>query len=301
MNYDAGAMIIRLRHALVPTLVVLTVSTSLAAQDFSNLEVEEIATGFRGGEGSVWSREGFLIFSDYSQDRLYKYVPGKAPEVYRENSNGANGNTMDRQGRLYSCEYKARRVTRTDRKGRIEVLVDRFEGKRFNAPNDIVVRRDGHIYFTDPLYTPLDVRDLDYFGIYHVTPKGEIEVIARLQTRPNGVTLSPDGKILYVGNTNDRNVRAYDLNRKGEATKERVVISDLPGGPDGIRTDAKGNLYLTSRGIAVYSPTGQLLGRIELPGNARNLAFGDADLRTLYIIGNSLYRVRVPVPGAIQY
>jgi gluconolactonase len=282
-------------------IFLLTVSAPLAAQDFSQLKAEELASGFRGGEGSVWSRDGFLIFSDYSQDRLYKYVPGKAPEVYREDSRGANGNTMDRQGRLYSCEYKARRVTRTDRKGRIEVLVDRFEGKRFNAPNDIVVRRDGHVYFTDPLYTPLDQRDLDFYGIYHVTPRGRIEAIARLQTRPNGVTLSPDGKILYVGNTNDRNVRAYDLNRNGQASNERVVISDLPGGPDGIRTDAKGNLYLTSRGIAVYSPGGQLLGRIELPGNARNLAFGDADLRTLYVIGNSLYRVRMPIPGSIQY
>jgi len=283
--------------------ILLAAPAKTAAQDFSALKVEEVASGFPGGEGSVWSREGFLIFSDYSQDRLYKYVPGKAPEVYREGSNGANGNTMDRQGRLYSCEYKARRVTRTDRKGRIEVLVDRFEGKRFNAPNDIVVRRDGHIYFTDPLYTPLDPKekDLDFFGIYHVTPRGEIEAIARLQTRPNGVTLSPDGKILYVGNTNDRNVRAYDLDRNGKASNERVVIADLPGGPDGIRTDAKGNLYLTSRGIAVYSPAGQLLGRITLPGNARNLAFGGKDLRTLYIIGNSLYRVRVPIPGSIQY
>src|SRR5688572_26317785 len=206
-------------------ILLLAISTPLSAQDFSQLQVEEVATGFKGGEGSVWSREGFLLFSDYSQDRIYKYIPGRATEVYREGSNGANGNTMDRQGRLYSCEYKARRVTRTDRKGRIEVLVDRFEGKRFNAPNDIVVRRDGHVYFTDPLYTPLDERerDMDFYGIYHVTPRGRIEAIARLTTRPNGVTLSPDGKILYVGNTNDRNVRAYDLNRNGQASKERVV------------------------------------------------------------------------------
>lgn len=280
-------------------ILLLTISTPLSAQDFSQLQVEEVATGFKGGEGSVWSREGFLLFSDYSQDRIYKYIPGKAPEVYREGSNGANGNTMDRQGRLYSCEYKARRVTRTDRKGRIEVLVDRFEGKRFNAPNDIVVRRDGHVYFTDPLYTPLDVRDLDFYGIYHVTPKGRIEAIARMQTRPNGVTLSPDGKILYVGN--ERKILAYDLSRDGQASNERVIIADLPGGPDGIRTDAKGNLYLTSGGIAVYSPAGHLLGRITLPGGARNLAFGDKDLRTLYMIGNSLYRVRVPIPGSIQY
>lgn len=280
-------------------ILLLTIWTPLSAQDFSQLQVEEVATGFKGGEGSVWSREGFLLFSDYSEDRIYKYIPGKAPEVYREGSNGANGNTMDRQGRLYSCEYKARRVTRTDRKGRIEVLVDRFEGKRFNAPNDIVVRRDGHVYFTDPLYAPLDVRDLDFYGVYHVTPKGRIEAIARMQTRPNGVTLSPDGKILYVGN--ERKILAYDLNRNGQASNERVIIADLQGGPDGIRTDAKGNLYLTSGGIAVYSPAGQLLGRITLPDGARNLAFGDKDLRTLYIIGNSLYRVRVPIPGSIQY
>jgi gluconolactonase len=283
------------------TVLLLAVSTTLAAQDFSQLQVEEVATGFPGGEGPVWSREGFLVFSDYSRDRLYKYVPGKTPEVYREDSHGANGNAMDRQGRLYSCEYKARRVTRTDRKGRIEVLADRFEGKRFNAPNDIVVRRDGHVYFTDPLFTALDQRELDFFGVYHVTPRGRIEAIARMQTRPNGITLSPDGKILYVGNTNERNIRAYDLNRNGQASNERVVIADLPGGPDGIRTDANGNLYITSRGVVVYSPSGQLLGRIPLPGNVRNLAFGDHDLRTLYMVGNSLYRVRVDIPGSIQY
>jgi gluconolactonase len=130
-----------MKKTLRTIVLLLTASAPVAAQDFSQVKVEEVATGFKGGEGSVWSREGFLIFSDYSQDRLYKYVPGKPPEVYREQSNGANGNTMDRQGRLYSCEYKARRVTRTDRKGRIEVLVDRFEEKRFNAPNDRPMER----------------------------------------------------------------------------------------------------------------------------------------------------------------
>ena len=135
--------------------------------------------------------------SDYSRDRLYRnYLPGKAPEVYREDSHGANGNTMDRQGRLYSCEYKSRRVTRTDRKGKVEIFAEKFEGKRFNAPNDIVVRRDGHVYFTDPLFTPLDQRDLDFYGVYHITPQGKIEAIARMpKTRPNGITLSPDGRL----------------------------------------------------------------------------------------------------------
>ena len=159
-----------------PALLLLTASI-LTGQDFSHLPIEPVAEGFPGGEGPVWSRQGFLIFSDYSRDRLYKYVPGKTPEVYREDSHGTNGNAMDRQGRLYSCEYKSRRVTRTDREGKIEVLVDKFEGKRFNAPNDIVVRRDGHVYFSDPLFTPLDQRELDFYGVFHVTPKGEIEAL----------------------------------------------------------------------------------------------------------------------------
>lgn len=290
---------------LVRTTLFLLTALTLAGQDFSNLQVAEVAPGFPGGfpggEGPVWSRQGFLIFSDYSKDRLYKYVPGKTPEVYREDSHGANGNTMDRQGRLYSCEYKSRRVTRTDRKGRTEVLVDKFEGKRFNAPNDIVVRRDGHVYFTDPLFTPLDQRDLDFYGVYHVTPKRKIEAIARIKTRPNGVALSPDGRILYVANTDERNIRAYDLDRDGKASGERVVIADLPAGPDGIRTDAKGNVYITARGVVVYSPQGRLLGKIALPVNPRNLAFGDSDLRTLYMVGNSIFRVRLNIPGSVQY
>jgi gluconolactonase len=286
---------------LARTTLFLLTALTLAGQDFSTLQVTEVAAGFPGGEGPVWSRQGYLIFSDYSKDRLYKYVPGKTPEVYREDSHGTNGNTMDRQGRLYSCEYKARRVTRTDRQGRIEVLVDKFEGKRFNAPNDIVVRRDGHVYFSDPLFTPLDQRDLDFYGVYHVTPKGKIEAIARIKTRPNGVTLSPDGKILYVANTDERNIRAYDLDRDGKASGERVVIADLQAGPDGIRTDAKGNLFIAARGVVVYSPQGRLLGKISPPVNPRNLAFGDRDLRTLYMVGNSIFRVRLDTPGSVQY
>jgi gluconolactonase len=275
--------------------------TLLAGQNVSTFQVEPVADGFPGGEGPVWSREGFLIFSDYSRDRLYRYTPGKAPEVYREDAHGTNGNTMDAQGRLYSCEYKSRRVTRTDRQGKIEVLVDTFEGKRFNAPNDIVVRRDGHVYFTDPLFTPLDQRDLDFYGVYHVTPSGGIDAIARLQTRPNGIALSPDGKILYVANTDEKNVRAYDVDASGRASNERVAVANLEAGPDGMKVDVNGNLYLAVRGVAIYSPAGQLLGKIAVPVNPRNLAFGDADMKTLYLVGNSVFKVRVDVAGSVQY
>jgi len=283
------------------SLLLLLMASGLAAQDFSHLQVEPVAEGFPGGEGPVWSRGGFLIFSDYSKDRLYKYVPGGTPQIYREESHGANGNTMDRQGRLYSCEYKARRVTRSERNGRIEVLVDKFEGKRFNAPNDIVVRRDGQVYFTDPLFTPLEQRELDFYGVFHVTPKGKIEAIARMKTRPNGVALSPDGRILYVANTDEKNIRAYALDREGNASGERIAIADLPAGPDGIRTDVKGNLYVAARGVVVYSPDGNVLGKIAPPVNPRNLSFGDKDLRTLYMVGNSIFRVRLDVAGSVQY
>jgi gluconolactonase len=275
--------------------------TMLAGQDFSTVKVEPVAAGFPGGEGPVWSRAGYLLFSDYSRDRIYKYVPGGEPEVYREDSHGTNGNTMDAQGRLYSCEYKSRRVTRTDRNGRIEVLADRFEGKRFNAPNDIVVRKDGHVYFTDPLFTPLDQRDLDFYGVYHLDPKGDIEAIARWQTRPNGIALSPDGKILYVANTDEKNVRAFDVDRDGKASHERVVVRDLPGGPDGMRVDVKGNLYIAAAGVQIYSAVGSLLGTIAVPVNPRNLAFGDKDFKTLYLVGNSIYKVRLRTAGSVQY
>ena len=286
---------------MVRALIFLFAAWTAAAQDFTHLQIEEVATGFPGGEGPVWSRAGYLLFSDYSRDRIYKYVPGKSPEVWREDSHGANGNTMDRQGRLYTCEYRSRRVTRTDRAGKIEVLAERFEGKRFNAPNDIVVRRDGHIYFTDPLFTPLDHRDLDFYGVYHMTPKGDLEAIARMQTRPNGVTLSPDGKILYVANTDEKNIRAYDLDGRGRASHERVAVSDLPGGPDGVRTDVKGNLYIAAKGVQIYSPQGKQLGTIRPAVNPRNLAFGGDDWRTLYMAGDTLYRVRLDVAGSVQY
>ena len=116
-----------------------------------------------------------------------------------------------------------------------------------------MVRRDGQVYFSDPLYTPLDHRELDFYGVYHLTPKGELEAIARWKTRPNGVTLSPDGKILYVADTEEKSIHAFDLDRQGHASNDRVAIAHLEGGADGIRTDRKGNLYLAAHGVAVYS------------------------------------------------
>jgi gluconolactonase len=283
--------------------VLVLVALPLAAQDFSDVQVEKAAHGFRFTEGPVWSRDGYLLFSDIPGNKIMKYVPGEGYPVFREPSNGANGNAFDAQGRLYTCESFARRVTRTDKKGVIEVLADKWEGKRLNAPNDIVVSKSGHVYFTDPAFgSQTDTRELDFYGVYHIAPKGELSAIARPTGRPNGITLSPNGRILYVANSDERNIRAYDVDRNGGVSGERTVVSGIEGVPDGIRTDEKGNLYVAAKGILVYSPEGKLLATIPLAETPSNCAFGDPDLQTLYITARtSLYRVRLDVKGAVPY
>jgi gluconolactonase len=284
-------------------LVALVLSLPVTAQDFSGVRVEKISGGYAFTEGPAWSRDGYLLFSDVPNNKIIRFEPGEGTTVFRENSDGANGNTFDARGRLYTCESRTRRVTRTGKDGKIEVLAEKWQGKRLNAPNDIVVRKDGHVYFTDPAFGQQgDTRELDFFGVYHISPKGEMEVVARAAGRPNGIALSPDGKILYVANSDDRNLRAYDVDRNGKAANERVVVSRIDGVPDGIKVDERGNIYVTARGVAVYSPGGKLLTTIEFTETPANCAFGDPDFQTLYVTGRtSLYRVRLTVKGAVQY
>src|SRR3984893_7219676 len=150
------------------------------AQDLTDLHVDKVATRYVFTDGPVWSRDGYLIFSDVPSDQLLQLKPGVPMSIFRAKSNGASGNTYDVQGRFYSCETHSRRVTRTDKKGNIEVRADRWQGKRLNAPHDIVVRKDGHVYFTDPAFgNQQDARELDFYGIYHISPKGELEAIAK--------------------------------------------------------------------------------------------------------------------------
>lgn len=282
---------------------ILALAVCAAAQDFSEVKVEKLAGGYRFTEGPVWSREGFLLFSDVPNNRVVKWLPGVGVQTYRDNSAGTNGNTFDIQGRLISCESRNRRVVRKKKDGEWEVLADKYEGKRLNAPNDIVVRKDGHIYFTDPAFgEQIEGRELDFYGIYHITPKGELSLVAKPKRRPNGVTLSPNGRILYVSNSDERAVYAYDLDGAGKATNERVFLKDIDGPPDGIRTDEKGNLYVTANELAIYSAQGKLLRSIEFAETPRNCAFGDPDFQTLYVTAlTSVYRIRLTVKGAIPY
>jgi gluconolactonase len=272
-----------------------------AAQDFSDVKIERIAVNLHYAEGPVWSSENFLIFSDTVTNKLRKFVPGKGESEFADIPGGPAGNAYDSQGRLYTCEFRERRVTRTA-KNKTEVLAARFEGKRLNAPNDIVIRRDGHIFFTDPAFgKQQDIRELDFYGVFHITPKGDLEAIAKWKTRPNGIAISPNGRILYVADSDARLIRAYDLDRNGAASGERVAIEKIEGVPGGIRTDEKGNLWVAAKSVQVYSPQGQLLGHLELSETPSNLAFGDPDFETLFITARTtVYRVRIGVKGSVQ-
>ena len=273
------------------------------AQDFSEVRVDKVAAGYVFTEGPAWSRDGYLVFSDVPNNKLLQLEPGTPVTVFRSNSNGANGNTFDAQGRLYTCESHLRRVTRTDKKGKVEVLAERFQGKRLNAPNDIVVRKDGQIYFTDPAFgNQQDNRELDFYGVFHISRRGELEVVAKPTGRPNGIAISPNGNVLYVANSDERNVRAYDLDKNGSASNERILVPNIEGVPDGIRIDEKGNLYVAANKIEVYTQEGKQLGSVPLAETPSNFAFGDQDFESLYVTAQtSVYRLRLNVKGSVQY
>jgi len=271
------------------------------AQDFSEIKIEQLGKGYSYTEGPAWSvKDNYLIFSDTPADRLMKWVPGHAVEVFREKAGGPSGNAFDAEGRLYTCETRERRVTRTSKTGAVEVLADKWEGKRLNAPNDIVVSKTGHVYFTDPAFgEQADHRELDFYGIYTVPPKGPMKLVAKPTGRPNGIALSPNGKVLYVANSDERNVRAYDLDKNGDASNERVLVSGIAGIPGGIRVDDKGNLYVTTNHIEVYSAAGKPVHTITMHTRPSNIGFGEPDLMTMFVTeGSFVYRMRLDVKGA---
>jgi gluconolactonase len=274
-----------------------------SAQDFSDIAFGKLDEGYRFTEGPAWSKDGYLIFSDTPSDRLLKWAPGHATEVFRADAHGPSGNAFDADGRLYTCETRLRRVTRTDKKGKIEVLAEQWEGQRLNAPSDIVVSKSGHVYFTDPAFgEQSDHRELDFYGVYHVPPKGPMKLVARPAGRPHGIALSPNGRILYVSNADEHNIRAYDVDRNGDASGERVLVSGIDGVPGGIRVDEKGNLYVAAKGIAVYSAEGRPIHVMEMKELPSNCAFGEADDKSLFITARGLvYRVRLDVKGAMGY
>jgi gluconolactonase len=269
----------------------------------SSAGIEKFGGDFGFVEGPVWSKEGFLIFSDIYNSRIMKSASPNRAEIYRNYTNSANGNSMDTQGRLYSCERDGRRVTRMEKDGRLTVIASEWQGKRLNSPNDVVVRRDGQVYFSDPASKAvLEPQELGFNGVYHVTPQGKLSLISARLSRPNGVALSSDGRTLYVADSQERKILAYDLDGEGNTSRERVFISDIDGSPDGLRVAENGNVYIACRGIAIYTPGGKFVRMIEFPEPPANCAFGGPDLRTLYVTARtSVYRIRIADRGSIQY
>ncbi len=264
---------------------------------------EQLATGFQFTEGPVWQTDGSLLFSDIPANRTYRWSAATGAVVWREPTGNANGLTFDRAGRLLACEHSGRQVSRIEADGSVFTVADQYEGKRLNSPNDVVVKSDGAVYFTDPPYgIESDEKEQPCNGVYRVSPAGAIQLLAADFERPNGLAFSPDESILYIDDSYHRHVRAFDVRADGTLSNSRV-IADMdhpqPGSPDGMKIDVEGHLYVTgATGVWVFEPDGTLLGVVVTPERPANCAWGDEDRLSLYITARtSLYRIRVKVPG----
>jgi gluconolactonase len=267
-------------------------------------EAQRLATGFIFTEGPLWHPDGFYYFVDVRSSVLYRMTPGRTHEIVREKTGGGNGTTFDLQGRLILCEGDNRRVTRTGADGRIEILMDRYEGKRLNRPNDVVCKSDGSIYFTDPgLRVPLAERELPSAGVYRVAPDGTISLVADFEY-PNGLAFAPDERFLYVANTRwAQYIHVLELDTGGRMVRRRIFADmssdDKEGVPDGMKVDVEGRVYCTGPGGTwVFAPDGTRLGIIRTPEVPANLAFGGPDLKTLFFTARtSVYTLRVKTAG----
>jgi len=280
-------------------LVLIGAITLGADQHFTEGEVELVADGFQFTEGPVWvDNDKTLLFSDIPANTIYRLDKS----IFRTPSGESNGLTLDREGRLIACEHKNRRVTRTEQNGAITVLADKYDGKRLNSPNDVIVRSDGVIFFTDPPYgLPGGLKgpeaELDFCGLYKIGADGVLSLLAKDFMKPNGLALSPDEKILYVADTEGKIIRAFDVGDDGTLSNSRMFC-ELPS-PDGMKVDTAGNVWATAAdGVRIYDPAGALLQTVRCPQMPANCAFGEEDSRTLFITARTgLYKIRALTPG----
>jgi gluconolactonase len=305
-------------------LVAFVCSRAFAASDFSpenpaefarcvpaDARVEKLAGDFMFTEGPVWIRDGgYLVFSDIPKDELKKWVPGAGVTTFRSPSRNANGNTADLSGRLLTCEHSGRRVAVQEKDGTLRTLVDSFEGRKLNSPNDAVVHSDGTIWFTDPEYglktnpTTKQKEGKEQPGnfVYRHDPRtGRTTAVIRDFVQPNGLAFSPDEKKLYVADSGaPRHIRVFAVAADGTVSGGRVFCTIDQGGPDGIRVDRDGRVWSsTGDGVQIFAPDGRRLGRILLPESAANLCFGGTDGKTLFVTARkSLYAIKVSVSGA---
>jgi gluconolactonase len=289
----------------------------------ADARLEKLAEGFTWSEGPVWIND-VLLFSDVPENTIYRWKPGATKaEVFLKPSGlltptpgfsepGSNGLTRDAQGRLLLCQHGERRVARYEG-GKFTAIADRFEGKRFNSPNDLALRKNGEIYFTDPPYgldkgneSPL--KELTWHGVYRVATDGKVTLLTKTINFPNGIAFSPDEKTLYIGSTEDGfpHIMAFDVTADGTLTNERMFFDgrplikpDAPGSCDGMKIDHEGNLWTSGPGgILIITPTGKVIGRLNTGVPTANCGWGE-DGSTLYITANhALLRLKTRTKGA---
>ena len=290
----------------------------------SGQEAQQLATDFVFTEGPLWHPDGYWLFVDLRREPpvIHRMSPaGGTPEILREPSGGTNGMTLDLQGRLLMCEGDERRITRMEADGTINVVADRWDGKRFHRPNDIVCRSDGSIYITNPSgRVPEEEQEIEWPGTIHrIATDGSVELLAHDVDFPNGIAFSPDESVLYVSNTRklgerpdqywdgevkqNQFIQAYDVAADGSLSNSRMfgsMASAEDGVPDGMKVDAEGRVYCTgSGGVWVFDAAGEHLGIIRVPEIPANCAFGGPDFRTmLFTARTSVYSLRMTTPGA---
>ncbi|HSY89966.1 MAG TPA: SMP-30/gluconolactonase/LRE family protein [Candidatus Binatus sp.] len=267
-----------------------------------------VGTGFGFTEGPVWDEAGFLYVSDETVNKIYRlHLDGKREEVIALGD--PDGNTFDRQHRLIDCASVLRAIIEVTPDGKYKILADHYDGKKFNSPNDVIVGPDGALYFTDPTLDLVagEKQEIPFQGVYRLEAKGNVQLLTKDLTQPNGLAFSPDGKHFYVDDSEQRNIRVYDVAPDGTLRNGRI-FGEEPGGkgdgvPDGIKVDKNGNLFVTGpKGIWVWDPKGNHLGTIVMPEQPANLNWGDKDYRTLYITATtSVYRLEMKTPGFVPY
>lgn len=312
-----------MKKSLLP-LALLATSPLLPAADFeatqaaefakcvpADAKVAKLAGDMMFTEGPTWIKAGgYLVFSDIPKDELKKWSASAGVSVFRSPSHNTNGNTTDLAGRLLSCEHSGRRVAILDGDGKLKTLVDSFEGKKLNSPNDVVVKSDGTVWFTDPEYglktnpATKQKEGKEQAGnfVYRHDPKtGRTTAVVRDFVQPNGLAFSPDEKKLYVADSGaPKHIRVFNVAANGTVSGGTVFCTLDKGAPDGIRVDRDGRVWTSSGdGVQIFGADGRLIGRILLPESAANLCFGGADGKTLFMTARkSLYSVAVSVTGA---
>ncbi len=277
------------------------------------MEIEQLATGFLFTEGALWhAKDKYLLFSDMPGDHMRKWSPQGGVATVRKPCAQSNGLAWDRQGRLIVCEHATSKLTRTEADGHSTVLASHHDGKELNSPNDVVVKSDGGIYFTDPTYgraeyygNPRPIQ-LDFRGVYRAEPDGgRLTLLASDFGQPNGLCFSRDEKQLFVNDTERQHIRVFDVKPDGTLANSRVwaqTTGQGPGAPDGMKMDSEGNIYCCGPGgIHVFDPQATCLGVIIMPEYTANFCFGESDLRSLFVTASSsIYRLRVKVRGTAQ-